>query len=102
MVIIFVIDFLQLRRIGKEADIPLKLIFPWLNLIKLILLSFSSSAVVFMIKSLLDLGSGILNLILGGVLFCLFFSILGVMTKILSQQDIKMPFQIMKGIFRNR
>ena len=100
--IIFIINYLQLRRIGIEADIPLKRLFPWRNLLELIFLSFTAAAAVFLLKSLLNFDKQIFSLILGGILFCLIFSILGILAKIVSQKDLRMPFQILKGIFKNR
>ena len=102
VIVIFSMNFLQLKRIGSEIKIPMRDIFPWIKLLHLFLLSFLTAASVYFIKGIFPFKGNLLILLQGGVLFCVFFLILGLALKILTRQDILMPVHIIRGIMKNK
>jgi O-antigen/teichoic acid export membrane protein len=95
---IYLIAYLQLRKISVTFGLTIKDIFPWKILVHIAVLSGGIASLLFVIKFYISGDAGITSLLIGAILFSLLFFAGGLKTKLITNDDLKIPLRFFREI----
>ena len=95
---IYLIGYLQLRKTSVTFELSIKDIFPWKILLHIAVISGGVASLLFFIKIYFFRDAGITSLFIGAILFSLLFFAGGIKTKLITNDDLKMPLRFFREI----
>ena len=100
VVAVYMIVYLQLWKISDKFELSIKKIFPWKNLIHITFLSAILGGLLLIVKLYFFKDINLKGLLIYALFYLIFFITGGLSTKLLTDEDVKIPLRFLKQLFQ--
>jgi len=100
VIALYVLAFLQLRRISRELGVSMLSIFPWRILAAIVGVSALCGGGTLLFSRLVFFENWFWQLLAGVGVYWILFLVIGGLTRVVTARDLRIPLDILKGVIR--